>query len=44
MEDQKVRRAAVVSLDSVIRKLSGGITVYPWQKFCEKLWSGDILK
>jgi len=44
MEDQKVRCAAIVSLDSAIRKLDGNITVYPWQKFCEKLWTGDLLK
>jgi len=44
MEDQKVRRAAIVSRDSAIRKLDGNITVYPWQKFCEKLWAGDLLQ
>jgi predicted AAA+ superfamily ATPase len=43
MEDQKVRRAAIVSLDATIRKLPGDVTVYPWQKFCEKLWAGDLL-
>ena len=42
MEDQKVREAVLVSQDSIIRKLSGGITVYPWQKFCEKLWAGGF--
>ncbi len=44
MEDQRVRQAAVVSQDDVIRKLPGGITVDPWQKFCEKLWAGDLVK
>ena len=44
MEDQRVRQAAVVSQDPVIRQLPGGITVYPWQKFCEKLWSGALLE
>jgi predicted AAA+ superfamily ATPase len=44
MEDQKVRQAAVVSQDSTIRKLPGDIMVYPWQKFCEKLWAGDLLQ
>jgi uncharacterized protein len=43
MEDQKVRQAIIVSQDPAIRKLDGGITVYPWQKFCEKLWAGDLL-
>ena len=42
MEDQKVREAVLVSQDSIIRKLSGGITVYPWRKFCEKLWAGGF--
>ena len=42
MEDQKVREAVLVSQDSIIRKLSGGITVYPWQRFCEKLWAGGF--
>jgi predicted AAA+ superfamily ATPase len=44
MEDQKVRQAAVVSLDQAMRKLPGGITVYPWQEFCARLWNGDLLK
>ena len=44
MEDQKVRQAAIVSQVSAIRKLDGNVTVYPWQKFCEKLWSGDLLQ
>jgi len=41
-EDQKVRRAIVVSLDPVVRKLSNGITVYPWQTFCQELWAGKF--
>ena len=44
MEDQKVRRAAIVSQDSPIRKLDGNITVYPWKVFCEKLWAGDLIQ
>ena len=36
---RRVREAVLVSQDSIIRKLSGGITVYPWQRFCEKLWA-----
>ena len=43
MEGQKVRQAAVVSQDSYIRRLPGNVTVYPWQRFCEKLWAGDLL-
>src|SRR5947208_13826860 len=42
MEDQKVREAVLVSQDSVIRKLSGGITVYAWEKCCEELRAGGL--
>lgn len=42
IEDQKVARAAIVSLDSTVRRLPQEITVYPWQNFCEKLWAGDL--
>ena len=34
MQDQQVKRALVVSLDAVPRRLAGGITVLPWQVFC----------
>ena len=37
MEDHKVGEAVLVSQDSVIRKHSGGITVYLWLRLCEKL-------
>jgi predicted AAA+ superfamily ATPase len=40
--DQRVKSAMVVSLDPVPRQLPGGITVYPWQTFCQKLWDGDF--
>lgn len=43
MEDQKVKRAVLVSLDERPRKLESGIEIFPWQKFCEKLWDGEIL-
>ena len=43
MDDQRVRQAAVVSQDPVMRSLPGGVTVYPWQQFCQKLWAGDLL-
>jgi len=42
MDDQKVRESVLVSQDTVVRKLSGDITVYPWQRFCEKLWAGGF--
>ena len=40
LEDQKVKNAIIVSLDKAKRILSPGIMVYPWQTFCEELWSG----
>ena len=42
MEDQKVKRALVVSLDTAPRRLQGGITVIPWREFCRRLWAGDL--
>lgn len=44
LEDQSVKEAIVVSLDDAPRQLPGGITVYPWQTFCQKLWSGDFAR
>jgi len=40
-EDQRVRRAMIVSLDERPRTLAGGIEVWPWHLFCQGLWSGD---
>ena len=42
LEDQRVKQAVIVSLDTTLRQLPGGITVYPWQLFCQKLWAGDF--
>jgi len=42
LADQRVKNAIVVSLDPVPRQLPGGIIVYPWQRFCQKLWAGDF--
>lgn len=42
LAEQPVKNAIVVSLDSVPRQLSGGIMIYPWQIFCQKLWAGDF--
>lgn len=39
LEDQHVRQAVIVSLDTTPRQLPGGITVYPWRSFCQKLWA-----
>lgn len=43
LEDQKVKRAVVVSLNETPRKLQSGIEIFPWRKFCEKLWGGDFV-
>lgn len=43
LEEQRVKKAMVVSLDPVPRQLTGEIMVYPWQIFCQKLWAGDLL-
>lgn len=43
MDDQKVKRAIVVSLDETPRKLMSGVEIFPWRKFCEKLWNGDFV-
>jgi predicted AAA+ superfamily ATPase len=42
LADQRVKKAIVVSLDPVPRQLSGGVLIYPWQIFCQKLWAGDF--
>jgi hypothetical protein len=42
-EDQRVKKAMVVSLDPTPRQLSDGIMIYPWQTSCQKLWAGDLL-
>lgn len=43
MDDQKVKKPIVISLDKTPRKLSSGIEIFPWTTFCEKLWSGDFI-
>lgn len=43
MEDQKVKQALIVSLDTTPRQLSNGITILPWQVFCERLWQDKLL-
>jgi len=42
MEEYKVKRAIVVSLDPRPRK-AGDIEILPWKIFLEKLWSGEII-
>lgn len=42
MDDQKPIRMIAVSLDETTRRLGSGIEIFPWQKFCERLWDGDF--
>lgn len=42
LEDQKPKKAIVVSLEKTPRQLSNGILILPWKIFCERLWDGDF--
>jgi predicted AAA+ superfamily ATPase len=43
-EDQKVRKAILVTLDKEPRILHpGNIELLPWQLFCEKLWANELI-
>jgi predicted AAA+ superfamily ATPase len=42
LEEHRVRRAVVVSLEKQPRTLEGSIEVLPWQVFLEALWSSDL--
>jgi predicted AAA+ superfamily ATPase len=42
-QDARVKHALVVTLESVPRKLDGGIEVLPWRIFLERLWAGDLV-
>lgn len=42
LEEHRVKRAIVVSLETRARKLDTGIEVLPWQIFLEQLWGGDL--
>ena len=41
LEEHKVKRAIIVSLEKYPRKLEKNIEVLPWQVFLESLWSGE---
>lgn len=43
MEEHKVGQSIVVSLDPHPRKTQEGISILPWQIFCEQLWNGKII-
>ncbi|MCI0585230.1 MAG: AAA family ATPase [Planctomycetes bacterium] len=42
-EEHPLRRAAVVTLDTVPRKFEDGTLVLPWREFCARLWDGDLV-
>jgi predicted AAA+ superfamily ATPase len=43
LEEEKCRKAFIVSRELLPRKLDSKITVLPWQTFCEMLWAGQII-
>jgi predicted AAA+ superfamily ATPase len=42
-EEHRCAKRLIVSRDPVARKLASGVTILPWQTFCERLWGGEIL-
>ncbi len=42
-EDQRVRRALIVSLDGRRRQLDDGIEIWPWAQFCQALWADELI-
>jgi uncharacterized protein len=43
-EEHRVKDALIVSLDPIRRRLADGITVYPWQEFCQALWADEFAR
>jgi predicted AAA+ superfamily ATPase len=43
MQDQRVRRALIVSRDERPRLLEDGIEIWPWAEFCRALWAGELI-
>jgi predicted AAA+ superfamily ATPase len=42
LEEQKCKKAFIVSCEPLPRKLTPKITILPWRVFCEMLWAGEI--
>jgi uncharacterized protein len=42
LEEHKVKRAIVVSLESKPRKVDNGIEILPWQVFFKQLWASNL--
>jgi predicted AAA+ superfamily ATPase len=43
LEEHRVKRAILISLDKQPRKVDSHIEVLPWQVFLESLWSGELI-
>jgi predicted AAA+ superfamily ATPase len=43
LEEHRVKKAILVSLDKQPRKVDPNIDVLPWQVFLETLWSGELI-
>ena len=42
LEEHRVKRSIVVSLEREPRTISNGIEILPWKTFLEQLWDGDF--
>ncbi len=42
LEEHRVKRSIVVSLEHEPRIMSNGIEILPWKTFLEQLWDGDF--
>jgi len=43
LEEYKVRRSILVSLDTTLRKTHDDIEIFPWQTFLHHLWNDEII-
>jgi len=43
LEEHRVEKAILVSLDKQPRKVDPNIEVLPWQVFLETLWAGELI-
>ena len=41
--EHQLKRAVIVSFESEPRKLGNNIECFPWQRFLDALWSGELL-
>lgn len=43
LQEHRVKKALIVSLEDEPRTLESSITVVPWRKFLDMLWDGELL-